>query len=273
MRFLKLFSIAVTAVTLLLGGCTVKEMPTDACVFDVSTDKVQATKARFFVIPSNPEAYYFVALVAVGEQDYGLPLDEVITGRLDEKKQLYEDHLRNNEPVTNFADMYLFRGTRYFFFKSLGDDTDYRLVFAQIDPDRRVPIGTPTEMRFHTKILELVEGQHFYASLEDNILTITPTVKGAPFAWDFVSKDVLDDDYLGNQDLYLYELMAMYESYNFTGYAACVGTEIWDLDKSVTPMKEGEVYVLVVAGYQDGEFTSKVYSVNFRYRKSGSEFI
>lgn len=271
MRILKRLSVAVTVVTLLFtGGCTLEERPTDPCIFDVSTDKVQATKARFFVIPSNQEAYYFVALIEDGEPDYNLPVNEIITGRLDEKKLLYEDLLRDGQPVTNFEDMFLYRGTRSLFFKSLKDDTDHRLVFAQIDPTRLVPIGTPVEQRFHTRKLVTVEGQHFSVTIENNLLVITPTVMGAPYAWDYVSKDVLYDDYFGNYELYLYELMTMYEDYNFTGYASAVGTEIWDLDRSVSPMKDGETYVLAVAGYEDGEFTSKVYSIEFIYHKSAS---
>ena len=272
MRSLKTISVVVTVITLLLlGGCTVRDLPTDVCTFDVSIEKVQATKAKFYIIPSNQEAYYFVDILEAGEPDYDLPIDAVINGRLKEEELLYEELLRDGDPVTNFEDMYLFRGTRSLFYKALSDDTDHRLVYAQIDPSSRVPIGTPGEMRFHTRRLKMIEGQHFSVTIENNLLVITPMVKGVPYAWDYVSKAVLDDDYMGNQELYLYELMAMYEEYNFTSFASAVGTETWDLDKSVTPMKEGETYALIVAGYEDGEFTSEVYSILFRYRKTGSQ--
>lgn len=274
MRSLKTISVAVLVITLFLAGsCAEKELPTSPCTFDIVVELVQATKVKFFVIPSNQEAYYYVDIIESEEADYDLPLDEVITGRLDEDKLLYEELLRNGDPVTNFEDMYLFRETRSFFGKALRDDADHRIVIAQIDPDRRVPIGTPAEMRFHTRGLKRIEGQHFSVTIENNLLVITPSVKGVPYAWDYVSKDVLDDDYRGNQEMFLYDLMAMYEEYNFTNFASAVGTEVWDLDKSVSPMIEGETYVLAVAGYEDGEFTSEVYSILFRYRKSGSQIL
>jgi len=274
MRSLKTIPIVVMIITqLFVGGCAERELPTSPCTFDISVDLVQATKAKFCVTPSNQKAYYYADIVAPEDADFNLSLDQVIAGRLDEVKQLYEDLLREGDPVTNFEDMYLFRGTHSFFYKSLDDDADHRLVFAQIDPESRVPIGAPAEMRFHTRSLKWIEGQRFSVTIENNLLVITPLVEGVPYAWDYVRKAVLDDDFLGNQELFLYELMAMYEEYNFTSFASAVGTEVWDLDKSVSPMMEGEAYVLAVAGYEDGEFTSEVYSILFRYRKSGSQIL
>ena len=256
-------------ILLVSGGCVKKESPTTPGSFEVSLDKVGATKVKYTIAPSNQEACYFFCIVSPGQPEFYHSAEEAVEMSISLKEFEYEAFVKRGESMGSFADFCFYKGTRTHLGKYLPADLDHRLIVAQMNPDTHELIGNPVEVPFHTRPLKTIPDLEFSVEIKDNMLVVTPTVMDVPYVWDYISTEKLYDDY-GLSYTFLYELMVMYEEYSFTSYLSATGVSTWDLNRSVDPLSEGEEYTLVMAGYEDGEFTSFLEEARFIFHKNGS---
>jgi len=259
-------------ILLVSGGCMEKELPTTPSSFDVTLEKVGATKVKYTITPSNQEAYYFFCIVSPGQPEFYHSAEEAVEMCISQKELEYQAFIQRGESMGSFADFCFYKGTRTHLGKYLPADVDNQLIVAQMDPDTHELIGDPVAVTFHTRPLHTLPDLEFSVEIKDNMLVVTPTVMDVPYVWDYISTKKLYDDY-GLSYIFLYELMVMYEEYNFTSYLSATGVSTWDLNRSVDPLSEGEEYTLVMAGYEDGEFTSFFEEARFIFHKNGSQLL
>ena len=239
----------------LLAGCQKEELlPTE---IKVKAESVTGSRARFTVAPANSHAYYSYVLVSSNEENYDKPTTSICYDeikRMEESMQYFENG--------SFTDIFCYQGNRQLTMKTLASDKDFKFIVFQINPQTHKLIGEPIVCEFHTLPVQQRD-LHFQVYFVGDELHITPSDDNLTYFWDYDETEMIYDVHRSASN-YLYTLAGMYQEYGFMEYYYYQGPCTWrlSLDDNIS---DGTEYTLVIAGCEEGEFTTVPTIVKFRY--------
>ena len=258
--------IIITATVLAALACTKEQSSTDPCTFEISIPKVKGTKAWFSIKPSNPNAYYAYGVFnELAEDIYDLPVMDLAKINLDWWIDAYKMWEESQENIGTFADVYCYQGEREIKQTGLGMGLEHRLFVVQLDPQTRTIIGTPQDVRFTTKSVEMLPLK-FDIEFGADYITITPSDPSATYYWDYDNAEQIERTYFTPQIFY-YSVVDLYEDYDFMPNMISKGTETYVFSQNDKSLEEGERCTLVLAGYANGEINSDSTVYEFVYHK------
>lgn len=260
----------LAAALLILGGCTAKEiLVTEPVSLDVKIEQVKGSKIVFTITPGSEDACYAFDALPMGYQEYDKPDNEMAEYLLSLAGQSYEIRTKEADFRGSFTDMWCYRGSRTYRSTILKPDTDYRLLVYQVNPTTHKLLGDAISQSFHTQPLEMKDLSFTY-SMEDNVLTITPSNPDCPYYWDYDSASRIYDSY-GLPYGFFYDLIDMYDQYGFVNKVHSLGEESYDFSED--RLLEGWSYILVAGACEDGEIVSKVSILSLQYQNGQLEII
>lgn len=239
----------------LLAGCHKEELlPTE---IKVKAELVTGSRARITVAPANSRAYYSYAIVCRNDENFDAPAVSICYDEI----QWMEDCLQYFEEGS-FTDLFCYQGNRQFTMKTLASDMDFKFIVFQINPKTHDLLGEPVVIEFHTKPIPQRD-LHFQVDFVGDELHITPSDDNLTYFWEYDETEMIYDTYRSAYD-YLYSLAGMYQEYGFMEYYYYKGPCVWYLSLE-DHMTDGTEYTLVIAGCEEGEFTTETTIVKFRY--------
>lgn len=247
----------------LLAGCQKGELlPTE---IKVKAESVSGSRARFTVAPANSRAYYSYVLVGSNDENFDkaaidLCYDEI--QRMEESMDYFDNG--------SFTDIFCYQGNRQLTMKMLASDMDFKFIVFQINPKTHELLGEPIVCEFHTKPVP-ERDLHFQVDFVADELHITPSDDNLTYFWSYDETEMIYDTYSSASN-YLYSMAGMYQEYGFMDYFYYQGPCVWYLSLEDN-MKDGTEYTLVIAGCENGEFTTKVTIVKFRYHPGNIEVL
>ena len=260
---MKRLSIFIILSLLLLTACNKEEIrPTE---IKVQLESVSGSRARFTVATASSRAYYSYVLVKESDPNY----NEEATTICDDEITRMVNELPNFETGT-FTDIFCFRGSRQFNLNMLEDDKDFKFIVFQINPKTYKLIGDPVVCTFHTKPIPDRDLQ-FDVHFDGDVLTITPSDENLTYVWDYEESELINDIY-GFATLYLYKVVEMYMEYGFLEMFYKQDQSIWYFDIEDN-MDDGTEYTLAISGCEEGEFTTPITIVKFRYHPGNIEVL
>ncbi len=254
-----------------LVSCTNKaEQPADV---KLNLEYVGGSRARFSVAVSNMDAIYTFLNMGEHSDNFHQPDDVAARHEIARMEESYEEAkaLMTDNKWSNFTDFFFFRGSRQFTMNSLTPDTDFRFVIFQIHPKTHQLIGEPLSIDYHTKPVA-ERDLNFDLSFDGDVLTIVPSDDHLTYFWDYENEDIVKETYFFPNN-FTYSLVGMYQEYGFLDSELSKGTDTWDFTAQDNTLNEGERCILVIAGCEDGEFTTDVKALLFRYQKGNIEVL
>lgn len=240
----------------LLSACSKDE--TDPTVIKVQMESVSGSRARFTITPENSHAYYSYVLVNQGAPNFNQSSTDICNEEIAQMEKNYPYF-----STGSFTDVYCYRGSRQLYVSTLSPDMDFRFIVFQINPDTHKVIGDPVDISFHTKPVPQRD-LHFDIDFQGHLLTITPSSDTLTYFWEYEQSDLVYRLYY-NATNYLYNIVGMYTEYGFMESNYSMGTNEWNFAAEDNLMKDSTEYTLVVAGCEEGEFTTPSTIVKFRY--------
>ena len=146
--------------------------------------------------------------------------------------------------------------------KTLASDMDFKFIVFQINPKTHDLIGEPVVIEFHTKPVPQRD-LHFQVDFVADELHITPSDDNLTYFWEYDETEQIYGTYRSAYN-YIYTLAGMYQEYGFMDYYYYKGECNWILSLEDN-MNAGTEYTLVIAGCEEGEFTTETTIVKFRY--------
>ena len=257
--------IIIAATVLAALACTKEQTYTDPCTFEINVSRVKSSKVWFSIKPSNPNAYYAYGVFSEQADIYDLPLMELAQLNLGWWKTTYDMWKETESNAGTFADVFCYQKDREIKQTGLGTGLEHRLFVVQLNPETRTIIGTPQEVRFTTKSVEMVP-LVFDVKFEADRVTITPSDPKATYYWDYDSREVIEENYFSAGNFF-YTIVDLYEDYDFMPNMVSLGTDTYVFSQNDKSMKEGEKCMLVVSGYAGGEINSHLTMYEFTYYK------
>ena len=239
----------------LLAGCHKEELlPTE---IKVKAESVTGSRARITVAPVNSRAYYSYAIVSRNEENFDASPVSICYDEI----QFMEDCLQYFDGGS-FTDIFCYQGNRQLSMKTLASDMDFKFIVFQINPKTHDLIGEPVVIEFHTKPVPQRD-LHFQVDFVADELHITPSDDNLTYFWEYDETEQIYGTYRSAYN-YLYTLAGMYQEYGFMDYYYYKGECNWILSLEDN-MNAGTEYTLVIAGCEEGEFTTETTIVKFRY--------
>ena len=264
----KLLVICLTA--FLAAGCAKEKIVTKACAFDVRIDWVKGSKVQFTVTPDNPDATYAYGVMAVDPVYADWTDKQFIDWQLDWMKETYDELVAEGAGVSTFSDMFCYKGARTIRETRLSSGMDWWLLLFQVNPETREAIGPLYKLPYSTPPVPLKD-MTFTIRVEGNRFTIVPDDPERTWFWEYETEAKIDDVYDSAYGFY-YDIINMYDQYDFLDHLLCKGTEEWELPRDDRSIKEGVRYYMALSGCADGEITSDVLYASFYYRNGRVEF-
>jgi hypothetical protein len=187
----------------------------------------------------------------------------------------YEEILRMEDGLQyfengSFTDIFCYQGNRQLTMKTLVTDMDYKIIVFQIHPRTHEIISEPVVCEFHTLPVPQRD-LHFQVDFVADELHITPSDDNLTYFWEYDETEMIYDTYSSASN-YLYSMAGMYQEYGFMEYYYYTGPTTWYLSLEDN-IKDGTEYTLVIAGCENGEFTTKATIVKFRYHPGNIEVL
>lgn len=262
----------IILIALALVSCANKEeQPAE---FKLNLEFVGGSRARFSVAASNMDAVYTFVHLDKNSEDFDAPANVAARNEIARMESSYasiREYGLDNGLWSDFTDFFFYRGSRQFTMDSLSPDMDFRFILFQINPKTHQLIGEPLNIDYHTKPVPQRE-LTFELSFEGDILTIVPSDNNLTYFWDYENEDIVLETYFfpGN---YAYSLVGMYQEYGFLDTELSKGKDTWDFSAQDDTMTEGENCLLVIAGCEDGEFTTDIKVIQFCYHQGAIEVL
>ena len=259
----KLLYISLTA--LLTLACA-KDIPvTEPCNYDIKLDWVKGSKIRFTVTPDNQGAFYCYGLLSANQEQASWPDSRILEWQIGLMRELVEIRQKEDGFVASLTDMFCFKGTRTYTITRLADDSDFILLLFQINPLSLEPVGSLYRVPFKTRTIP-DKNLTFTIRPHGSGFTITPSDLTRTWFWEYETEERIFYAY-GSPYSFYYEIMNMYEEYNFLENMLSRGEDDWDFERGDdNSIKEGVRYTLVAAGCEDGDFTSDLHFASFEYK-------
>lgn len=260
----------IAACTLLLAGCTAKEiLITEPVNLNFKLDEVKGSKVIFSMEPASQDACYTYALCHSSIPEYNLPDRQLAQYFLDVKIESYETISKNKGTKASFVDMSCYRGTRTLRITGVTPDQDYKLLVFQVNPKTLEILGDILCTPIHTLPVEMTN-LSFTFQTEGEVMTITPSDPDCLYYWDYDPAERIYDDYNGPEGFF-YHLIDMFDEYGFMDEVYSRGAEKYDFSED--KLRVGKEYIIVAGACKDGEMTSKVQIMSFVYVKGKIEII
>lgn len=258
----KLFNLIILSLAL-LTACNKEEIrPTE---IKIQLESVSGSRARFTVATASSRAYYSYVLVKEGDPNYNetataICTDEIV--KMVEALPYFE--------TGSFTDIFCFRGSRQFTMNLLEDDKEFKFIIFQLNPKTHNIIGDPVVCTFHTKPVP-DRDLHFDVNFDGELLTITPSDDNLTYVWEYEESELISEQYIF-APFYLYKVVEMYQEYGFLDMLYMQGPSIWDFSLE-NNMDDGTEYTIAISGCEEGEFTTPVTVVRFRYHPGNIEIL
>jgi len=258
----RLFNLIILSLVLLVS-CNKEEIrPTE---IKVQVESVTGSRARFTVATANQHAYYSYVIVKQDDPNFNSPAAVICNNRIQEMVS----ELPNFE-TGSFTDIFCYRGSRQFNVRLLEDDKDFKFIVFQINPKKYELIGEPVVSNFHTKPVP-DRNLNFEILFDGDILRITPSDENLTYVWDYEESEMINDIY-GSASYYLYRVVEMYLEYGFLDMFYKDDQSIWYFGME-DEMTDGTEYTIAISGCEEGEFTTPVTVVRFRYHPNNIELL
>jgi hypothetical protein len=262
------FAIACLA-SMLVIGCTKEKIVTTPCGFDLSVDSVKGSKVQVTITPENQNACYICVFTSEGQPQYSMTDNEQVDFQLGWMEEIYQGK-KNSGAIASFADLFCFKGTRTIRETQCLDDTGYRLIVFQINPETHKAIGPVYKADFRTLPIPKSD-LGFKVQYGGDKLCIVPSNNTDTWFWEYEKASKLTGIY-GSPFLFYYSVIDMYDQYGFLENQLCKGPDEWVFSRDDRSIKEDVAYTLCVSGCADGEITTEVYYVDFTIRNGQIEF-
>lgn len=258
----RLFNLIILSLVL-LASCNKEEIrPTE---IKVQVESVTGSRARFTVATANQHAYYSYVIVKQDDPNFNSPATVICNNRIQEMVS----ELPNFE-TGSFTDIFCYRGSRQFNVRLLEDDKDFKFIVFQINPKKYELIGEPVVCDFHTMPVPN-RNLNFEILFDGDILRITPSDENLTYVWDYEESEMINDIY-GSAPYYLYRMVEMYLEYGFLDMFYKQDQSIWYFDMEDN-MEDNTEYTIAISGCEEGEFTTPVTVVRFRYHPGNIEML
>lgn len=266
----KLLILCVAA--MLVAGCSKETVVNTPCNFKLTVDWVKGSRAQFTISPENRNACYVYCVMSYDHPLYNSSDEEIIKFQLDWMHSDYANARYEGTIDGDFVDMFCYKGTRTVKSRLMSPDCDHKLLVFQIDPESLEAIGPLHMAVFHTSPVPEVD-IHFTIQCKGNSFCILPSDHSLTWFWEYEASDRITDVY-GSPYFFYYEILDMYDEYDFLSGILSQGPERWTLPDDDPSIKEGVPYVMSVSGCSaDGEITSLVYYATFVYQGGQIEFV
>ena len=251
-RRLHIVSFAALA-ALSLAACTAKDvLVTKPVSLGLKIESVSGTKVTFSVSAGKQDAAYIIFTAGENERAFDMPEWDAAKEHISYLESVYEKKGVGGK----FTDFACYKGSRTLELNYLSEDTEYKLFLFQIHPKTREILGNVHVERFRTNKVKNMSPLEFNFSYSDNSLKIEPDDGTRTYVWGFEREARIIDDYERNPFYYLYALIDMNEDYGFIEHRVCKGTTYYDMSRE--RLHEGEPYIVMAIGYEDGEITSEI---------------
>lgn len=264
----------ILAGLLCLAACHSQDkLDVKPATLEVKVDKVGATKATFSVTSSRPDATYIYLGVGAWEDDwYSWSDQEIAQEYLNRLVKMDQDEKIQKTVVANFQDRFCFKGSRSFRFQFMAKDMDYRVIVAQVDPEKKALVGNAVSAFFHTQDIPAVNVD-FEASLDGDILSITPTDNTVAYYWDYESLGYFWGDLASAVYYYLYMVTDMYEEYGFIDQVVSKGPVSYNLAEEDKGMVDGDITIVFATAYANHEMATNPSIWAFEYHQAPGKSI
>lgn len=257
---------------LLAAGCSKEKMVTKPCAFDIKIEWVKASKAQFTITPDNPDATYYYSVMAADDDVLGSWTDEeLIFWHLKWTTDAHDGLAREGKDVYPFDHMFCYKGARTIKERYLTSGMDWYLLVFQVNPKTRESIGPLYKVPFSTPPIHRVD-LSFTIHSQGNRFTIIPSDQEQTWFWEYETESKIVDVY-DSPYFFFYNIIDMYEEYNFLDHLLCRGNEEWVLPRDDRSIKEGEKYTMSLSAISDGEICSDLYYVDFIYENGRVSFV
>ena len=268
MRKLLILCVAV----LLTAGCSKETVVNTPCNFNLTVDWVKGSKAKFTITPENRNACYAYGVMSSDHPLYNSSDQEIIQFQLNWMHSDYDEARHDGKIDGDFVDMFCYKGTRQVKSRLMSPDCEHKLLVFQIDPVSLEAIGPLYKAVFRTKAIPEVDID-FTIQCKGNSFCILPSDHSLTWFWEYETSDRITDVY-GSPYFFYYDILDMYDEYDFLSGMLSQGPERWTLPDDDPSIKEGVPYDLSVSGCSaDGEITSPVQYATFVYQGGQVEFV
>lgn len=247
----------------LLAACDKEDIrPTE---IKVQVESVTGSRARFTVATASSHAYYSYVIVKQDDPNYNASPTVICNDKIQEMVNEFSHY-----EAGSFTDIFCYRGSRQFNVILLEDDKDYKFIAFQITPKTYKLIGEPVVCNFHTKPVPKRD-LHFDVDFSGDVLRITPSDANRTYVWDYEESEMINNIY-GSASYYLYRVVEMYMEYGFLEMFYKQDQSVWYFDLEEN-MKDNTEYTIAISGCEEGEFTTPVTVVRFRYHPGNIELL
>ena len=244
---------------------------TTPCNFDIKIDWVKGSKVQFTVTPENPNAAYAYGLLLADDVLSTWSDSQFVEWQLGWMKDSYEGMEADGVPHSTFQDIFCYKGTRTIRNVLLSSGMDWLLMLFQVNPETQEAIGPLYRVPFSTLPVEMKE-MSFEILAQGDRFTIVPSDMERTWFWEYETADKIEEIY-GNPYFFYYEIIDMYEQYDFLDNLLCQGVKRWILPSDDPSIKEDVSYTMSLSGCGwDGEITSDLYYVDFIWHQGRVQF-
>lgn len=258
MRKLLYLSLAV----LLTAGCVKETFITTPCHIDCKTEWIKGSKILFTVTPDNKDACYTYGLLSADQEEAQWSDEKITEWQMGWMKEIYEAMKDYEKTVDTFIDRFCFKGTRSFKIDRLSSDTDFVILVFQVNPLTLEAIGPLTRIPFKTASVPHYDTTFCIRLNGKDSFTLIPSDTERTWGWEYEADFRIDFAY-GTPYSFFYEILGMYEEYDFLDDQLCKGPCDWTFSKDDPSIKEGISYTLMAAGCENGEITSDIHFAHF----------
>ena len=242
--------------------------------FQIEVGTITPTRAILHIEPADKDIWYAFTFATEGDIFYPYPDETLADGSLERFRMIFDSMQEfNHVDVADFNDVFCFKGDVDYKVNRLEDGKRHRVLVFQVHPDTHTRVGDVYKIELETPAIQRSD-LSFDVAFQGTTVNITPTREGEPFFWDYESTDKINANYSYSSEYFMYSLLEMYWEYGFLDSMVYDKSETWNFATQDRDMIEGRQYTLGVVGVdKNGEFTTKLTTVDFIYRKNGIEVL
>ncbi|MDO5321446.1 MAG: hypothetical protein Q4F39_03575 [Bacteroidia bacterium] len=265
---MKKISFVIPLILLLAVSCNKSQFEISDNPFMLEVKKVQAESVWVDIIPENNDFYYNYGICTVQEfSRYGSDA-ELVREREEINHEEYDILIDGGYANGSYEEVMLYRAALYEAYYgnmlAIEPETDYYLYAYAFDRKNR-PIEVVHKIPFRTPAL-VHSDITFGISLLGSVVTVTPS-DNDQYLFDYVDAADLHETYYDSPWIYYYQMVSLYEQYDFIGQMVSRGVDSDDISDYYDLEPGSEIY-LVVSGYDNG-ITSEIYTFKLTYNGPG----
>lgn len=265
---MKKIALIVPILVMLTSSCSKLNFQISDNPFMLEVKKIQAESVWVDIIPENNDFYFNYGICTVLEyEQYGNDA-EMIREREEINREAYEILVKNGQASGSYEEVMLYRAALYEAYYgnnlALEPETDYYLYAYAFDSNNR-PIGKIHKIQFRTPE-QVFSDISFSVDFTGSTITVTPS-NNDQYLFDHADMKELHESYYDTPALYFYQMISVYEQYDFINEMLSRGIDSEDASiyYDLTP---GYEIILVVSGYENG-ITSDLYTYKLTYNGPG----